>query len=84
LVWFDFVRLIFLLVGLVCWGIFLGSVGCAAGDGENEKEEKLAGVGCAAVDRRGENVKKKEKWREREVKFFKKYVYKLIVKKKII
>jgi hypothetical protein len=29
------------------------------------KGEKLAGVGCAAVDRRGENVKKKEKWRER-------------------
>jgi hypothetical protein len=25
------------------------------------KGEKLAGVGCAAVDRRGENVKKKEK-----------------------
>jgi hypothetical protein len=51
---------------LVCWGIFLGSDGCAAGDGESEKEEsekgeKLAGVGCAAVDRRGENVKKKEK-----------------------
>jgi hypothetical protein len=32
--------LIFLLVGLVCWGIFLGSVvGCAAGDGESEKVE---------------------------------------------
>ena len=30
----------------------------------NEKEEKM----CAAVDRRGENVKKKEKWREREWK----------------
>jgi hypothetical protein len=61
LVWFDFVRLIFLLVGLVCWGIFLGSVGCAAGEGECEKEERekrreLAGVGCAAVDRRGEKM----------------------------
>jgi hypothetical protein len=66
LVWFDFVRLIFLLVGLVWWGIFLGSVGCAAGGGENEKEEseKRREAGrCwgAAVDRRGENVKKKEK-----------------------
>jgi hypothetical protein len=51
LVWFDFVRLIFVLVSLVCWGIFLGNVvglvcwgiflgnvvGCAAGDGESEK-----------------------------------------------
>ena len=65
MVCFDFVKLIFLPVGLVCWGIFLGYVGCAASDGENEKEEKLVGVGCAAVDQRGENVKKKEKWRER-------------------
>jgi hypothetical protein len=35
--------LIFLLVGLDCWGIFLGSVGCAAGDGESEKERVRKG-----------------------------------------
>jgi hypothetical protein len=40
LAWYDIVRLIFLLVGLVCWGIFLGSVGCAAGDGESEKRRE--------------------------------------------
>jgi hypothetical protein len=39
------------------------------------KGEKPAGVGCAAVDRRGENVKKKEKWRESvDEIFFKKKI----------
>jgi hypothetical protein len=61
-----FVRLIFLLVGLVCWeflwAVSLGvlQVMVKVRKKRVRKGEKLAGVGCAAVDRRGENVKKKE------------------------
>jgi hypothetical protein len=62
LVWFDFVRLIFLLVGLVCWGIFLGSDGCAAGDGESEKRREAGRCWvCCSRSKRRKNVKKKEK-----------------------
>jgi hypothetical protein len=62
LVWFDFVRLIW-FVGEFFWAMSLGvlQVMVKVRKKRVRKGEKLAGVGCAAVDRRGENVKKKEK-----------------------
>jgi hypothetical protein len=63
LVWFNFVRLIFLLVGLVWfvgeffWAVMgVLQVMVKVRKKRVRKGEKLAGVGCAAVDRRGEKM----------------------------